>query len=136
MGGLASFFARVHRLRVTRSGALACFCGLGLIVCLTSILLNYVSSMATILCLFTESEMKGEAPMVRKAQYSKPRAWVPADSRVCRDVLDPCKACPMAGLCDSDECGMKGFPIDSPCPSTRFPNLGAYIDFIKHYGWL
>lgn len=132
----ASFFARVHRLCVTRSGALACFHVHSLIVCLTSILLSYVSIMATILYLFTESEMKGEAPMVRKAQYSKPRAWVPADSRVCRDVLDPCKACPMAGLCDSDECGMKGFPIDSPFPSTRFPNLGAYVDFLKHYGWL
>lgn len=27
--------------------------------------------------------------------------------------LDPCRACPMAGLCDSDECGMKLFYLDS-----------------------
>lgn len=136
MEGLASFFARVRRLFVTRWGSLACFYSLGLIVCLTSILLSYVSIMANILYLFTESEMKGLSPVVRKARYSKPQAWVPDDSRVCRDVLNPCKACQMAGLCDSDECGMKGFPIDSPFPSTRFPNLGAYIDFVKHYGWL
>lgn len=136
MEGLASFFARVHRLCVTRSGALACFYSLGLIVCLTSILLNYVSIMATILCLFTDSEMKGVAPIVPNPQAEARRDYSHITPK-CDDVnLNPCKACPMAGLCDPDECGMKGFPIDSPFPSTRFPNLGAYIDFVKHYGWL
>lgn len=132
----ASFFARVCRLGVTRSGALACFYSLGLVVCLTSILLSYVFIMATILCLFTESEMMGLA-----SSDPNPRAEARRDySHIIPkgdDVnLNPCKACPMAGLCDPDECGMKGFPIDSPFPSTRFPNLGAYIDFVKHYGWL
>ena len=27
--------------------------------------------------------------------------------------LDPCRACPMAGLCDFDECGRKLYPLDS-----------------------
>lgn len=136
MEGLASFFARVHRLFVTRSAALACFYGLSLVVCLTSILLSYVFIMATILCLFTDSEMKGVAPVVPNPQVEAHRDYSHITPK-CDDVnLNPCKACPMAGLCDSDECGMKGFPIDSPFPSTRFPNLGAYIDFVKHYGWL
>lgn len=81
--------------------------------------------MATVLYLFSDAEMMGNAPVVPNPQVEPHRAYI-----------DPCKACPMAGLCDSDECGMKGFPIDSPFPSTRFPNLGAYIDFLKHYGWL
>lgn len=92
--------------------------------------------MATILCLFTDSEMKGVAPIVPNPQAEARRDYShisPKDDDV---NLNPCKACPMAGLCDTDECGMKGFPIDSPFPSTRFPNLGAYIDFVKHYGWL
>lgn len=136
MEGFASFFARVHRLCVTRWGVLACLYVRGLIVCLTSITFNYVFIMATILCLFSESEMKGLSPVVRKARYSKPLAWVPEQTKESAEVMNPCKACPMQGLCDSDECGMKAFPLDSPFSFTRFPNLGAYVDFLKHYGWL
>lgn len=46
-----------------------------------------------------------------------------------------CKGCPLFGLCDNDECAAKGFPIDSPAPSTLFPNLGVYIDYLKKQGW-
>ena len=27
--------------------------------------------------------------------------------------IDPCRACPMAGLCDSSECGMHLFSLDT-----------------------
>lgn len=27
--------------------------------------------------------------------------------------IDPCRACPMAGLCDSSECGMHLFKLDT-----------------------
>lgn len=102
----------------------------------TSITFNYVFSMATILCLFSESEMKGDAPVVPNPMVNHHRDYshiIPKGDDV---NLNPCKSCQMQGLCDSDECGMKAFPLDSPFPSTRFPNLGAYVDFVKHYGWL
>lgn len=92
--------------------------------------------MATILYLFSESEMMGVAPMVPNPQVNAHRDFSHIIPKCDDVILDPCKACSLQGLCDSDECGMKGFPIDSPCPSTRFPNLGAYVDFLKHYGWL
>ena len=28
--------------------------------------------------------------------------------------LDPCKGCPLRGLCPSDDCGMKLYDIDEP----------------------
>ena len=39
--------------------------------------------------------------------------------------IDPCRACPMAGLCDPDECGMKLYKIDSAKP-TRHERLERY----------
>lgn len=42
MEGFVSFFARVHRLCVHGSVALACFYGLNLTVCLTSVLISSV----------------------------------------------------------------------------------------------
>ena len=92
--------------------------------------------MATILYLFSESEMKGLKPADPNPQDEQSREYSHIIPQVDDVNLNPCKECPMKGLCDSDECGMKGFPLDSPWPTTRFPNLGAYIDFVKHYGWL
>ena len=50
------------------------------------------------------------------------------------EVINPCINCTLRGICDSDDCGAHGYPIDTP--STRFKNLGEYINFIKHYDWL
>lgn len=33
-------------------------------------------------------------------------------------ILNPCKACPLRGLCASDDCGMKLFPLDQDEPLT------------------
>ena len=49
-------------------------------------------------------------------------------------VTNPCTTCPLNGLCDSDECGAHSYPLD--LPTTRFKNLGEYINFIKHNDWL
>lgn len=29
-------------------------------------------------------------------------------------TLDPCKGCPLKGLCPSDDCGMKLYDVDEP----------------------
>lgn len=50
------------------------------------------------------------------------------------EVTNPCISCTLRGLCDSDDCGAHGYPLDTP--STRFSNLGEYINFLKHYDWL
>lgn len=47
-----------------------------------------------------------------------------------------CSGCEFAGLCDNDECAAKLYPIDAPFAFTLFPNLGAYIQFLKSHGWL
>jgi len=47
-----------------------------------------------------------------------------------------CSGCEFAGLCDHDECAAKLYPIDAPFAFTRFPHLGAYIQFLKSHGWL
>lgn len=39
--------------------------------------------------------------------------------------IDPCRACPMAGLCDPDECGMKLYPLDTP-KATRHERLERF----------
>lgn len=50
--------------------------------------------------------------------------------------LGCCSGCEFAGLCDRDECAAKLYPIDAPFAFTRFPNLGAYVQFLKTHGWL
>lgn len=47
-----------------------------------------------------------------------------------------CLECEFAGLCDKDECAAKLYPIDAPFAFTLFPNLGAYVQFLKSHGWL
>ena len=47
---------------------------------------------------------------------------------------NPCRACSYNGICDSDECANKLYPLD--VPTTRFKNLGEYIKFIKQQNWL
>lgn len=47
-----------------------------------------------------------------------------------------CIGCEFAGLCDRDECAAKLYPIDAPFAFTLFPNLGAYVQFLKNHGWL
>lgn len=49
---------------------------------------------------------------------------------------DCCAGCEFLGLCDSDECAAKLYPIDDPFPFTLFPNLGVYVQFLKSHGWL
>lgn len=48
---------------------------------------------------------------------------------------DCCGGCEYQGLCDLDECAQKCYPLDMPFAPTIFPNLGVYIDFLKHHGW-
>lgn len=55
--------------------------------------------------------------------------------KVCPPVNDPCVKCALRDICDNEECAALGFPIDSPVPSTLFPNLGVYIDYLKKQGW-
>lgn len=92
--------------------------------------------MAYILSLFSDAEMKGEAPVVPASRLMNARlcdvSAVPADTQ----VLNPCVHCSLAGLCDPSECGSKLFPLDLPFPPTRFRNLGEYINLLKHYGWV
>lgn len=91
--------------------------------------------MAVILSLFSDAEMKGEAPVIPASRLMNVRlrdvSAVPADAQ----VLDPCVRCSLAGVCSPDDCAQHGFPLDLPFPPTRFRNLGEYINLLKHYGW-
>lgn len=91
--------------------------------------------MAFILSLFSDAEMKGEAPVIPASRLMNVRlrdvSAVPADVQ----VLDPCVRCPLAGVCSPDDCAQHGFPLDLPFPPARFRNLGEYINLLKHYGW-
>lgn len=79
--------------------------------------------MAFIMSLFSDAEMMGAASvaadssanvcaadMVAVTNESAPRA----DAVDClgSSVLNPCTQCRYRGLCDSDECAMKCFPLD------------------------
>ena len=92
--------------------------------------------MAFILSLFSESEMKGVAPL--PAPGSSSVSAVPADAAACLGAssLNPCPQCSLRGLCDDSECAAKLYPIDAPFAFTLFPNLGVYIQFLKSHGWL
>lgn len=91
--------------------------------------------MAFLLSLFSDQEMKGEAPVIPASRLMNVRlrdvSAVPADAQ----VLDPCVRCQLAGVCSPDDCAQHGFPLDLPFPPTRFRNLGEYINLLKHYGW-
>lgn len=91
--------------------------------------------MALLLSLFSDAEMKGEAPVIPASRLMNVRlrdvSAVPADAQ----VLDPCVRCPLAGVCSPDDCAQHGFPLDLPFPPTRFRNLGEYINLLKHYDW-
>ena len=91
--------------------------------------------MAIVLSLFSNSKMKGEAPVIPVSRLMNVRlrdvSAVPADAH----VVDPCKDCSLREWC-SDECAAHSFPLDAPWAyGTRFHDLGEYIDFLKHYGW-
>lgn len=60
----------------------------------------------------------------------------PIGSQVTTAPQGCCSGCEFAGLCDSDECAAKLYPIDAPFAFTLFPNLGAYVQFLKSHGWL
>lgn len=92
--------------------------------------------MAVILSLFSDSEMKGMAPMPAARSLSVSAG--PADAAECLGAsrLNPCTQCSLRGLCDPDECAAKQYPIDAPFAFTLFPNLGVYIQFLKSHGWL
>lgn len=49
-------------------------------------------------------------------------------------ILNPCKGCPLHGVCDDDQCAMFDWPTDLPV--TRFHDLEQYIQFMKHHGFL
>lgn len=103
--------------------------------------------MATLLSLFTDEEMSGFARRSRsnlKVNYNYNCRW--------------CHGCPLYGLCDDSECANR--PQSNPmfwstlnrmapyatfdsetesCAAyvpTRFPSLGAFINFKKMHGWL
>lgn len=57
-------------------------------------------------------------------------------SLIATDPQGCCSGCEFAGLCDSDECAAKLYPIDAPFAFTLFPNLGAYVQFLKSHGWV
>lgn len=91
--------------------------------------------MALLLSLFSDQEMRGEAPVIPASRLMnvslRELSAVPADAQ----VLDPCKGCSLREWC-SDECAAHSFPLDAPWAyGTRFHNLGEYIDMLKHYGW-
>ena len=90
--------------------------------------------MAVVLSLFSDTEMKGLVSVPSSVSLSV--SAVPADASVCvgASPVNPCPQCSLRGLCDSDSCAALGFPIDSPAPSSRFPNLGVYVDFLKKHG--
>lgn len=46
--------------------------------------------------------------------------------------LNPCISCTLSGVCDSDNCGMHLFSLDTP---TKFRNLNEFINFKKAQGW-
>jgi hypothetical protein len=48
------------------------------------------------------------------------------------DIQDPCKNCELRGVCDSDDCAMHLFSLDTP---TKFRNLNEFINFKKAQGW-
>lgn len=91
--------------------------------------------MAIVLSLFSDSEMKGLAPVPSSRSLSVSAG--PADAAECLGAsrLNPCPQCSLRGLCDPHECAAHLFPLDSPFPPTRFRNLGEYINCLKHYGW-
>lgn len=64
------------------------------------------------------------------------QAPVPAVTQSTTASLGCCSGCEFAGLCDHDECAAKLYPIDAPFAFTLFPNLGAYVQFLKTHGWL
>lgn len=65
-------------------------------------------------------------------QQAEPAA--PTMTRDAAPVPNPCLNCKLRGLCDMDDCGAHLFPLD--VPTTRFHDLGEYINFLKHYDWL
>lgn len=64
------------------------------------------------------------------------QASKPAVTQSTTDLQGCCLGCEFAGLCDRDECAAKLYPIDAPFAFTLFPNLGAYVQFLKSHGWL
>ena len=90
--------------------------------------------MASVLSLFSESEMISVCPVDRcvtssessfQSETSAPSVSVlsePAPPQVVEvvarlgsdwgQILDPCVRCRYCGLCDDDECAMKCFPLD------------------------
>lgn len=84
----------------------------------------HVSIMATVLNLFSNDQWE--------ALKASPLEEV---VKVCPPVNDPCVKCALRDICDNEDCAALGFPIDSPVPSTLFPNLGVYIDYLKKQGW-
>lgn len=92
--------------------------------------------MALLLSLFSDQEMSGagSSPIPSSSVVSSVPSEACSPERA--DVLNPCVRCSLAGLCDRDECAQHLFPLDSPFPSTKFRNLGEYINLLKKYGWV
>lgn len=87
--------------------------------------------MAFIMSLFSDAEMTGAASGAANSSASVCAAdhvAVPNESAPCAEaegclgssMLNPCPQCPYQGLCDSDECAMKCFPLDmNHAPTSR-----------------
>lgn len=92
--------------------------------------------MAIVLNLFSDSVWqaltKVDASRIDSVSSLRSDACIPQPLR----AKDYCNGCEYYGLCDSDECAKKCYPIDSPFEFSHFPNLGVYVDFLKHHGWL
>lgn len=87
--------------------------------------------MAFIMSLFSNAEMMGAASDAASSSVSVCAAdsvAVPNESAPCAEagdypgssMLNPCSQCPYQSLCDSDECGMKCYPLDmNHAPTAR-----------------
>lgn len=90
--------------------------------------------------LFTEEDMKGNpelAKVVALNDHVNKSLQIETVSQTVEkqeSVINPCLTCALKGLCDADDCGRHLFPLD--VPTTRFHDLGEYINFLKHYDWL
>lgn len=86
--------------------------------------------MGRILCLFDDA-VWSSLVINQSGQASQP-----AITQVKTATKGCCSGCEFSGLCDNDECAAKLYPIDAPFAFTLFPNLGAYVQFLKSHGWL
>lgn len=70
---------------------------------------------AILLNLFTGALVPSTAPVIREKEeerISSVSDICPRDTISSTLTLDPCKGCPLQGICPSDDCGMKLYELD------------------------